>query len=134
MTGVQTCALPIYNAGIESTTASSSAGGTIALDPAGDQDGDGQRNDNEDFAGTSPLDSASLFKITQATRLSANSVQLIWSSVPGKQYEVLATPSLAQVFVNISGATPIPAAGASTNYTDSSATGGAKYYKVRVLP
>ena len=124
----------INNAGIESATASSSAGGTIALDPAGDQDGDGQRNDSEDFAGTSPLDGASLFKIVQAARLSASSVQLTWSSVPGKQYEVLATGSLAQTFLNISGATPIPAAGATTTYTDGSATGGTKFYKVRVLP
>ncbi len=124
----------VNNAGIESSTASASSGGTIALDPADDQDGDGQRNDSEDLAGTSPLDSASLFKIVQTTRLSASSVQLTWSSVPGKQYEVLATGNLAQAFVNISGATPLPAAGATTAYTDTGATGAAKFYKVRVVP
>ena len=124
----------VNNAGIESATASASSGGTIALDPAGDQDGDGQRNDSEDLAGTSPLDSASLFKIVQTTRLSASSVQLTWSSVPGKQYEVLAATNLAQTFVNISGATPIPAAGATTTYTDTGATGAAKFYKVRIVP
>ena len=124
----------VNNAGIESTAASSSAGGTIALDPAGDQDGDGQRNDSEDLAGTSPLDSAALFKIVQTTRLSASSVQLTWSSVAGKQYEVLATGNLAQAFVNISGVTPLPATGATTNYTDNAATGAAKFYKVRVVP
>ncbi len=124
----------VNNAGIESTAASSSAGGSIALDPAGDQDGDGQRNDSEDLAGTSPLDSASLFKIVQTMRLSASSVQLTWSSVPGKQYEVLATNNLALAFVNISGVTPLPAAGATTTYTDTGATGAAKFYKVRVVP
>ena len=124
----------VNNAGIESAAASSSAGGTIALDPAGDQDGDGQRNDSEDLAGTSPLDSASLFKIVQTTRLSASSVQLTWSSVPGRQYEVLAASGVAQTFGNISGATPIPAAGATTSYTDIGATGGAKFYKVRIVP
>ena len=124
----------VNNAGIQSVAASASSGGTIALDPAGDQDGDGQRNDSEDLAGTSPLDSASLFKITQTTRLSASSVQLMWSSVPGRQYEVLAASGVAQTFVNISGATPIPAAGATTSYTDTGATGAAKFYKVRVVP
>ncbi len=124
----------VNNAGIKSTAVMASAGGTIALDPAGDQDGDGQRNDSEDFAGTSPLDSASLFKIVQAKRLSASSVQLTWSSVAGRQYEVLATPSLAQAFINISGATPLPATGATTSYTDSTATGGTRFYKVRVVP
>ena len=124
----------VNNAGIESTAASASGGGTIALDPAGDQDGDGQRNDSEDLAGTSPLDSASLFKITQTTRLSASSVQLMWSSVPGRQYEVLAASGVAQTFVNISGVTPLPAAGATTSYTDTGATGAAKFYKVRVVP
>ena len=124
----------VNNAGIQSTAASASGGGTIALDPAGDQDGDGQRNDSEDLAGTSPLDSASFFKIVQTTRLSASSVQLIWSSVPGRQYEVLAASGVAQTFGNISGATPIPAAGATTTYTDIGATGGAKFYKIRIVP
>ena len=124
----------VNNAGIESVAASVSGGGTIALDPAGDQDGDGQRNDSEDLAGTSPLDSASLFKIVQTTRLSASSVQLTWSSVPGRQYEVLAASGVAQTFGNISGAPPIPAAGATTSYTDTAATGTAKFYKVRIVP
>ena len=125
----------VNNAGIESTTTSGSTGGTIALDPAADQDGDGQRNDSEDLSATNPLDGTSLFKIVQTTRLGASSVQLMWSSAPGKQYEVLATGDLGQPFVNISGPVPIPAlAGATTDYTDNSASGGAKFYKVRLVP
>ncbi len=123
----------ISNAGIASGT-SSSSGGTLVLDPAGDQDGDGQRNDSEDIAATDPLDPASLFKIVQAARLSAGSVRLTWSSAPGRQYEVLAAGDLSQSFVNISGASPIPSGGATTEYTDDSATGGAKFYKVRLVP
>ena len=124
----------VNNAGIESTAASASSGGTIALDPTGDQDGDGQRNDSEDLAGTSPLDSASLFKIVETTRLSASSVRLKWSSVAGKQYEVLATADLAQTFVNISGPMPLPATGATTTYTDNGVTSAVKFYKVRIVP
>ncbi len=124
----------ISNAGIASGTASSSSGGTLVLDPAGDQDGDGQRNDSEDIAATDPLDPASHFKIVQTTRLSASSVRVTWSSVPGRQYEVLAAGDLAQLFLNISGASPIPSGGATTEYTDNSATGGARFYKVRVVP
>ncbi len=124
----------VNNAGIKSVVAVASAGGTIALDPAGDHDGDGQRNDSEDLAATNPLDSTSRFQIVQTTRLSASSVQLTWSSVPGRQYEVLATSDLSAPFVAISGPTPLPAAGASTSFTDNAAATAPKFYKVRVVP
>ena len=124
----------VNKAGVESITASNSVGGTLALDPAADQDGDGVRNEAEDFARTNPLDANSVFVIVRITRPGANSAQLTWSSVPGVQYEILATSNLALAFANISGPTPIPAAGSTTIWTDNAAGAAPKFYKVRVLP
>ena len=121
----------VNNAGIESA-ASSSAAGTLVLDPVADQDGDGQSNASEDFAGTNPLSAASVFRITQAARVDAGTVTVTWSSIAGVQYEVLATGDLAQPFTHLAG--PITASATTTAYTDSAAGGSAKFYKVRVAP
>ncbi len=122
----------ISNAGVLGA-ASAASSGTAVLDPAGDQDGDGVSNASEEIAGTDPLSSGSVFKITGIVRPTAGSVQITWTSVPGIHYEVLATASIGIAFSTISGPTPIPAAGATTNYTDI-AGGGQKYYRVRVVP
>ena len=95
---------------------------------------DGQRNDSEDLAGTNPLDGASIFFVVLTARLSATEVRITWSSVAGRQYEVLATTDLAVAFGNLSGPAPIPATGASTSYTDTAAGGAAKFYRVRIVP
>jgi hypothetical protein len=129
---VQATVRAINNAGIKGA-ASAASGGTILLSATGDQDGDGMSNGSEDTAGTSPLDHASVFRVTEITRLSPTAVQLTWSSVPGINYEVLATPDLASPFVNISGPTPIPSAGTVTTWPDTAAGGQKKYYQVRVL-
>ncbi len=121
----------VNNAGIESP-ASSSVGGTVALDPLGDRDGDGARNDAEEIAQTNPLDPASVFRVVNITRLSGTSVQLTWSSVPGVEYEVLATTNLAVPFTVISGPFSIPAAGATTGWLDPASGAGPKFYKVRI--
>ena len=41
---------------------------------------------------------------------------------------------LAVAFTSLSGPTPISATGASTSYTDTAASGSAKFYRVRVVP
>ena len=65
-------------------------------------------------------------------RPAAGSVQITWTSVPGIQYEVLATTSIGIAFSAISGPTPIPAAGATTSYTDTTSA-GRKFYRIRVV-
>jgi hypothetical protein len=121
----------INNAGIESTTASQSAGATVLLDPAGDYDGDGQTNASEEFAGTDPLDNNSVLIVVNIVRLDATTVRLTWQSVPGKDYEIDSSPHVLTPFTYLSG--PIPAAGATTSFNDTAATGARKYYKVRVV-
>ena len=122
----------VNNAGIESA-ASTSAGGTILLDPIADRDGDGASNEAEDIAHTNPLDPASVFRIVSITRPSATSTQITWNSAPGVEYEILATTNLAVAFTNISGPTPILATGATTSWTDNAALVSPRYYKVRVV-
>ncbi len=123
----------VNNVGIEST-ASNSAAGTLVLDPAADRDGDGARNEAEDIAQTNPLDANSVFRIVNATRPAANQVRLIWSSVPGVKYEVLATPDLATPFTLASGPTAITASGATALWLDTSAGAPPRFYKVRIVP
>ena len=128
---VQATVRAISNAGVLGA-ASAASSGTVVLDPAGDRDGDGVSNASEEIAGTDPLSSGSVFKITGIVRPAAGSVQITWTSVPGIQYEVLATTSIGIAFSAISGPTPIPAAGATTSYTDTTSA-GRKFYRIRVV-
>jgi glycosidase len=102
------------------------------LAAAADEDGDGQSNGAERTAGTNPLAPDSVLRILSLTRPSATSVTLTWSSVNGRNYEVLASATADGVFTPISGL--LEATGATTSYTDPAAGGGAKFYKVRVAP
>jgi hypothetical protein len=123
----------INSAGIESSSASTSAGGTILLDPLADHDGDGAGNADEDTAGTDLFDPNSVFVIVSIQRLNATTVRLTWSSVAGRDYEVLASPDLFAPYVKISGPSPIAASGVTTAYDDTTAPGAENFYKVRVL-
>ena len=113
----------------------SMASATIRLlNAAADADADGQSNGAEQTAGTNPFADASVFKVIEIQHLGGSQIALTWSSVAGKQYEVLAASSADGTYNVISGAQPIPSAGANTSFTDSSAGGQMKYYKVRVAP
>lgn len=121
----------INNAGIKGA-ATPASGAVTLLDGAADQDGDGMSNASEDVAGTDPFNAADVFKIGQTTRLDANRVQIVWSSVAGVTYEVWSTPDLTAGFGPISG--PIVATGTTTSFTDTNAPTLPRYYKVRVVP
>ncbi|HZJ16404.1 MAG TPA: hypothetical protein VFD27_15220, partial [Chthoniobacteraceae bacterium] len=113
----------------------STASATIhLLNASADADADGQSNGAEQTAGTNPFADASTLKVIDIQRPGASQIALTWSSVAGKQYEVLAASSVDGTYSVISGAQPIPSAGANTSFTDTSASGTAKYYKVRVVP
>jgi hypothetical protein len=99
----------------------------------GDPDGDGMTNMQEFIAGTHPKDGASVLRITRVTR-SGNDYQITWTSVPTKNYQVWATSDLSVPFSCVSGCPTIPSAGATTSYTDPSAAGSRKFYRIKVLP
>ena len=114
---------------------SSASSATIRLlNSNGDEDGDGQTNASEHAAGMNPNDNASVFKITNTARPSASTVTVTWASATGKSYEVWATNDLTSPFVKISGSSAIPSAGTSTDFTDTAASGPAKFYQVRTAP
>lgn len=113
--------------------ASTASAAIRLLAAGGDEDADGMLNGSEKTAGTNPLDTASLFKVMQVTRPSANSVQLIWSSVAGVTYRVLSATDPSQTFLPIAGS-ETTATGTTASYTDANAGMGPKFYKVRVGP
>jgi glycosidase len=122
----------INTAGIAGPTNCTTTGVEL-LDPVADRDGDGMSNGNEDTAGTNPFDSASLLRITAVSRLANGNVAIVWDSVAGKKYQVLATTNIASgVFGAISGTNT--ATSASTAFTNAAPAAVEEYYKVRLIP
>ena len=97
-----------------------------------DSDGDGLNNLAEYMSWTDPTNSTSGLRIVNITQQPGGSCQITWTSAPAVNYQVWATTDLSQPFSLIRGT--IPSGGATTSYTDTSAAGAVKYYKVKVAP
>ena len=122
----------VNNAGVAGPAGPNSSG-TLLLDPNGDADGDGMNNYQEYLCGTDPLNAASVFKVLSISPSQSPAGNLLtWSSEPGKNYQVVATPSLLTAPTNLSPV--IPTAGASTSFLAPTGS-GAMYYRIQlVLP
>lgn len=109
---------------------------TTLLLPDTDQDGDGLSNTAEQVAGTDPFDSQSNFEVSSITRVGASQISVEWKSVPGKKYQVQWCSSLSDGFTNPANATLVlsASAGSTTTWTDLSASGSARFYRVIVVP
>ena len=94
-----------------------------------DPDGDGMSNLQEYLAGTNPLDANSALRIVH---LDGGAQMVVWTSVPGKTYQVLATTGLPGPFATVGG--PITAAGRTATFTDTAAASTNKFYRVVALP
>ena len=121
----------VNNAGVEGAVSTASAGVPV-LDPNGDADGDGQSNAAEDAAGTNPLDPASVLQITSVTRsAAAGTTQITWSSVAGKQYQVLAASDVVSGnYAPVSGV--LTATGTTTSFTYTSSS-SQQFYRVGII-
>ena len=132
----------VSNAGVTSTTAAGSDAGppnpsspttpVKLLDPAADDDGDGQSNAAEDAAGTNPLSNTSTLKVT-SIGLSGGDVVVTAATVAGKTYQLETSICLQPPWVAV-GST-VTASGSSTVFThQGGAASTTRYYRVRVVP
>ena len=94
-----------------------------------DSDGDGMTDAAEAIAGTDPNDPDSALRITE---LDNGNQLVIWNSVAGINYQVLATTNLAEPLEPISPV--IQASGATTFYFDSTPDAEKKFYRIQVIP
>jgi hypothetical protein len=102
---------------------------TFVVVRPGDSDGDGMSDYNETLAGTDPFDANSGLRITEL----ANGNQLVvWDSVAGRNYQVLATTNLVYPMQVIS---PVIQASASSSfYFDNAPDATSKFYRMQLLP
>ncbi len=95
-----------------------------------DTDGDGMKDGDEVLAGTDPLDETSLFIVAEIVQ-NADGLELMWSSVPGRDYAVQESKDL----VNWRILATIRANSHTSSYSDGDASGiAARFYRVGVLP
>ena len=100
---------------------------------AADFDRDGMADDEEFRAGTSPDRSDSIFAVSSANPADfrAGETILQWAGSPGRHYIVERTDDLAAGFTGPL-ATGIPATPPLNTFTDSTASAGAGFYRIRL--
>ncbi len=101
-----------------------------ALDAAADEDGDGMNNGNEDVAGTNPLSSSSLLRVTGITRPAPTSLTVTWSSVAGKNYQLESATAPGSTYTSVG-----PVVNATTTSSSETITATTPaFYRIRVVP
>ena len=117
-------------------------GGTLVmnnppiLDPNMDADNTGQSNATKAAAGLDPFDPTSVFKVTSIDLIGSD-VQVEWTTQGGHSYVVQTATDLPGAgFHDLSPIIPALSPGAGTvTYLDAgAATGGPKFYRVRLAP
>jgi hypothetical protein len=101
-------------------------------DAALDRDADGASNLEEFVAGTMPDDAASVFRV-RFQNVKAESMELVWSAVVGKRYQIVRSSTLAagdwalvkEVLGDVAGERVIPV---------ERPAGASWFYAVRVMP
>jgi glycosidase len=98
-----------------------------------DSDGDGVPDWLEMLAGTDPYNPNSFFHITDL--VTGNPVELTWSSVPSKTYQVLATTNLLYPMAPIANAVvPADPSNTVTRWFDLAPDATNRFYRIQVLP
>ena len=98
-----------------------------------DSDGDGMPDWMELLAGTDPYNADSVFRINGLGW--GNPVEISWSSVSNKAYQVLSTTNLLLPMTVDPNGTSIPAntSGNSTQWFDPSSDATNKFYRIKLL-
>jgi len=76
----------------------------------------------------------STFRVLEVSRPAANTFRIMWSSVPGARYQVLSAPEMLAPFALSSGVITAGPDETTKSYTDTSAGGERKFYKVELVP
>lgn len=104
------------------------------LDPDVDSDGDGHSAADEELAGSDATDPESVLRLGLAgvqTTGSTSALEVVWNSLPGRRYTVLATPSLALPdWRPVTGMTDVPGVGAVV--TNTVTVGGPAFLRLSV--
>lgn len=101
----------------------------LSLTSAGDNDGDGQSNASEIAAGTDPLNPASIFRVNALAPAPGGGFTITWDAVAGRTYLVEFSTTLAP------GSWTVLASGlTSGTYTDATASGERRFYRIRLAP
>jgi hypothetical protein len=95
-----------------------------------DDDADGFTEEDENIAGTDPLNSTSRMAVSDVSR-AGNQVTLSWSSVIGKQYRVRSSTDLSS-WTDVSG-TLVTATTATTSRTFTAMPGERQFYQIMVI-
>jgi hypothetical protein len=118
-------------------------GGTLVmnnppiLDPNMDADNTGQSNGTKLAAGLDPFDPTSIFEITSVTLTNGADTVVEWTTQGGHSYVVQTATNLTGAgFQDLSPVIPAPGPGAgTTTYLHAGgASGGARFYRVRLGP
>jgi hypothetical protein len=84
------------------------------------------------LAGTDPYNPNSFFRITDL--VNGNPVELTWSSVPNKTYQILATTNFSYPMALIPGAVvPADPSNTVTRWFDSAPDATNRFYRIQVL-
>lgn len=100
------------------------------LDPAGDNDGDGLSNEQEQWAGTSPTNPASVFEVKEMEVGSGDGLVLRWSSASNRWYAIDRATNLLFGFAPLTNS--ILATPPQNVHTTAAAGTGPFYYRIRV--
>jgi hypothetical protein len=95
-----------------------------------DTDGDGQSDSDELYAGTDPLNPASVFAVAEMGR-EGTDIRLRWSTVPGRRYLVDTSDDMVE-WIRLTNW--ITAEGDSLEITVSPSSFARRFYRVRVIP
>jgi hypothetical protein len=103
--------------------------GSTSASPNGDDDGDGQINSAELYAGTDPSDPGSLLQFEGTQQLATNNCVLRWQSVPGRYYDVYKATSPTGTWSKLNVSPCVGAAG-TTQYTVDTSSGTSACWRV----